>query len=285
MPQLTYTADHCTSKDGTRIGYRKLGTGPALILVHGGLMSSYSFTALASHLADSFTVYVPDRRGRGMSFTDAVPGLSYECEDIQAVIRKARAQYIFGLSSGAIIALQAALTEPQIRKIALFEPPLPVDGANPLKWAHKYEKAMASNNLGKAMAHIIKGTADGVSLLKLPGFILGPLLNAAIKADAQKKTAEGKNEAHLGQLIKAMRYDVQVVRDGNHLLEQAKNLKAETLLIGGEKSQQFLKTALDALNTALPHASRTELAGVGHVAADNNGKPELVANELKSFFL
>jgi pimeloyl-ACP methyl ester carboxylesterase len=59
-----YTKGSVTSKDGTVIGYRQLGSGPGLILVHGGMAASQHFMKLASSLADVFTVYIPDRRGR-----------------------------------------------------------------------------------------------------------------------------------------------------------------------------------------------------------------------------
>jgi hypothetical protein len=45
-----------------------------------------------------------------------------------------------------------------------------------------------------------------------------------------------------------------------------------------------LKRTLDALENVLPHEKRVEFQGVGHVAADNGGRPELVAEELRSFF-
>ncbi|MEU1641010.1 alpha/beta hydrolase, partial [Nonomuraea sp. NPDC005701] len=55
------------SADGTTIGYRRSGRGPGLILVHGGMQASQHFTKLAAALSTEFTVYVPDRRGRGLS--------------------------------------------------------------------------------------------------------------------------------------------------------------------------------------------------------------------------
>ena len=55
------------SADGTLIGYRQLGQGPGLVLVHGAMESAQSHMQLAEALADTFTVYLPDRRGRGMS--------------------------------------------------------------------------------------------------------------------------------------------------------------------------------------------------------------------------
>jgi pimeloyl-ACP methyl ester carboxylesterase len=63
-----------------------------------------------------------------------------------------------------------------------------------------------------------------------------------------------------------------------------KALKADVLLLGGTKSQAFLKAAMDALASRLPQAKRVQLAGVGHMAADDTGKPERVAVELRKFF-
>ena len=55
------------SRDGTTIGYRRLGMGPGLILLHGSMSSGGHHVELARLLADTFTVFVPDRRGRGLS--------------------------------------------------------------------------------------------------------------------------------------------------------------------------------------------------------------------------
>jgi len=61
-----YRTDSVTS-DGTTIGYRQIGSGPGLILLHGGMQASQHYMRLATALSDAFTVYVPDRRGRGLS--------------------------------------------------------------------------------------------------------------------------------------------------------------------------------------------------------------------------
>jgi pimeloyl-ACP methyl ester carboxylesterase len=65
--QKKYTTDFVTSKDRTKIGHRQLRKGAGLILVHGGVMASQNFMSLAELLANEFTVYIPDRRGRGLS--------------------------------------------------------------------------------------------------------------------------------------------------------------------------------------------------------------------------
>jgi pimeloyl-ACP methyl ester carboxylesterase len=69
-----YTVDSVTSRDGTTISYRRLGHGPGIVAVHGGAQAAQNLMDLATALAESFSVYVPDRRGRGLS---GPPGDSY----------------------------------------------------------------------------------------------------------------------------------------------------------------------------------------------------------------
>src|ERR1700678_3132907 len=94
----SYTKGSVNSADGTMIGYRQIGRGPAVILVHGGMQGSQDFMKLATELSGQFTAYVPDRRGRGMS---GPFGSDYsvikECEDVAALVEKTGAENIFGL--------------------------------------------------------------------------------------------------------------------------------------------------------------------------------------------
>jgi pimeloyl-ACP methyl ester carboxylesterase len=77
-----------TSKDGSRIAYDRLGSGPVVILV-GGALGHRKFKKmeeLARLLAESCTVINPDRRGRGDS-TEVKPfAPEREIEDIAALI-------------------------------------------------------------------------------------------------------------------------------------------------------------------------------------------------------
>ena len=87
----TYSTSFVTSKDGTTIGYRQMGAGPGIILLHGGASASQSYMRLGTALSDVFTVYIPDRRGRGLSgpFGDSY-GIQKEVEDVDAIIKKNR---------------------------------------------------------------------------------------------------------------------------------------------------------------------------------------------------
>jgi pimeloyl-ACP methyl ester carboxylesterase len=282
-PPRPYTTGSVTSRDGTKIGYRQLGHGPGLVLVHGGMMASQNFMKLAAALSDTFTVYVPDRRGRGLSGSHGDRyGIDKEVEDLDALVTKSGAHDLFGLSSGALIALQAALTLPAIRRVALYEPPLPIDGrASPTAWVPRFERDLARGDLAAAMVSIMKGTGDSLPLFSIPRFLLVPLMRLAIRASA--KEAKG-DDVPLDVLIPTMHYDPQLVKAMEGTLENFSMMRADVLLLGGSKSKSYLKVALDALGEVLPRATRVEFAGLGHLAADNDGKPERVAQELRRFF-
>jgi pimeloyl-ACP methyl ester carboxylesterase len=124
----TETSTIVTSKDGTRIAYEKQGEGPAVILITGALGVRMS-PDLAERLAEHFTVYNFDRRGRGNS-SDTLPyAVEREIEDIEALIDESGKQggtgsaYLFGISSGAALALEAAnkLGVGKVTKQALYE--------------------------------------------------------------------------------------------------------------------------------------------------------------------
>ena len=269
------------SRDGTTIGYRQLGTGPGLILVHGSGQSSQNFMKLTGALSDAFTVVVPDRRGRGLTgpFGEAY-GLQTECDDLRAIMAQTGAGFIFGLSSGAVICLRAALTVPEVVKAALYEPPLPVGGWSPAFWVDRYDDEVAKGDLASAFVTAMKGTQSVPRFV--PRFALVPLMRLALsRADLSKV---GTGDVHPLTLVTTLHYDAQLVREMESGLEEYRRVSLPVLLLGGSRSPAYLRRSLDALAGLLPRCTRVELRGVGHTAADNSGKPELVARELRAFF-
>src|ERR1700722_13703667 len=128
----TFTTGSAQSADGTTIGFRRAGSGRPLVLVPGGMLASQHFVALAGELAADFEVVVPDRRGRGMSGPYGEAGtriVDSEAADIRAVIAEVGAHDLFGLSSGALVSLDAVLGATSVTRLALYEPPLSVDGS------------------------------------------------------------------------------------------------------------------------------------------------------------
>ena len=133
MDKVEVTERHVVSHDGTRIGYLQRGSGPGVVLIQGAMGTAYNYDDLANSLASgtpSFTVYTPDRRGRGMSPKEYSPDhtITRDVEDIDTILAETGANRVFGLSSGAVITLEAARTLPRITHAAVYEPPFYRDG-------------------------------------------------------------------------------------------------------------------------------------------------------------
>src|SRR5947209_16423347 len=113
------------SKDGTPIAFDQTGQGPALIMVTGAMTRRTDWSSLAAHLAPYFSVFTYDRRGRGESGDTHPYAVEREIEDIDAIITEADGSaFIFGHSSGAILALDATLQlGEKIKKLAMYEAP------------------------------------------------------------------------------------------------------------------------------------------------------------------
>lgn len=256
-----------------RIQWRTFGGGaPKVVLLHGGMQTSRSFTRLAQALATTFTVYVPDRRGReGSAPAGTGHGLRDEIDDLAALLGETGARNVFGLSSGAVIALRAAMELP-IERLALYEPPLKYGDHDPVAWLPRFEKELSRGRRAAAFVTVAKGTGD---LRYVPRAALIPLLGLAFRA------GEGRR---IGELVPTMRLDAAVVEDAAGPFGVYRSVTAETLLLGGERSPAYLTGVLNGLEPVLPRVRRVTLSGVGHLAADNSGKPGMVAAELRKFF-
>src|SRR5262245_9040330 len=95
--RITPAVDFVVSADGTGIGFERLGAGPVLVLVQGSMGTAYTFRELAEALADSFTVVVPDRRGRGLSPRPFDPSytIADDVQDLDAVLRATGGRFAF----------------------------------------------------------------------------------------------------------------------------------------------------------------------------------------------
>lgn len=282
-----YTTDWAVSRDGTRIGYRQLGRGPGVVLLHGAASSAHNHMQLAEALADAFTVYVPDRRGRGLSGPYSTDySIRQDVEDMDALLTKTSAHNVFGVSSGGIIWLEAALTLPAIDRAAIYEPPFFInDSATPPAVLTRFDREMAQGKIAAALITGMKGAQMGPPIFKMmPRWLLERLVGLAMKSE-HKKGAGGY--VPMRELAPTLHYDFHLVVEMSGKLERFRAIRAEVLLLGGSRSPAFLKSALDALDEVLPHAKRVELPGLNHAASWNKergGKPEPLAQELRRFF-
>lgn len=140
------------SADGTSIAYTRRGTGPAVILIDGALCHrgmGPNF-ALGGLLAErGFTTYAYDRRGRGESGNTKPYGVEREVEDVAALVEAAGGSAVlFGISSGAALALETAAVCGGITHVVGFEPPFIVDGSKP---------PLGADYIGRLDAHVAAG--------------------------------------------------------------------------------------------------------------------------------
>jgi pimeloyl-ACP methyl ester carboxylesterase len=280
---IPHTTGAVTSADGTTIGFHQYGHGRGVVLLSGGYLAAQHYTELAEALADTFTVYVPDRRGRGLS---GPPGETYcmarECEDVHALLTGTGAHAVWGHSSGGLIALQAALTLPAIQKVAVFEPAVSMYGTFDLSWIPRFEREMDLGRLSAALTTFTKGVRASRGTDVMPRWLLVPMLGAYLRMERRRARPAG--EATVESLVPLQRLDVRLFREMASS-EGFAGLLADVSLMDGEKTPPPVRRALDALRRTLPDARRVTLRGVGHEAPLNRrGAPERVAAELRVFF-
>jgi pimeloyl-ACP methyl ester carboxylesterase len=242
-----------TSKDGTTIAYDRSGTGPAVILVCGGSVDHTSNAPLAALLAEHFTVFNYHRRGRGASGDTAPYAVAREVEDIDAVITAAGGSArLFGTSSGAGLALEAAARGLAITKLALWEPPYILDptGRPPADQVERYHAFIAADRRGDAVEYF---------MAKVVG------LPAEFVAFARSQPWWPAQEA----LAHTLAYDATIMGDYSLPVKRAASIKAPTLVIAGSASFPFMRETAQALTNALPNGRTRILEGQEHnVAAD-----------------
>jgi pimeloyl-ACP methyl ester carboxylesterase len=255
-----------TSMDGTIIAYDKAGNGPALILVLGALNSRKSGTKLAKLLAARFTVITYDRRGRGNSTDTAPYSPQCEVEDISALIDGVgETIYLYGHSSGAALALEAAMKLPKkIGKLAIYEVPYTID-KDARKAVNEYYKALkmllADGSKDDAVALFVQSV--GVSDKQIQAMMRMPMWKGLVK------------------LAPTLVYDSEVLGVG-HTLPAARlsQITIPTLVMHGGAGAQMMRDAARAVSEAIPLAQLRTLAKQTHGVS-----PIVLAPVLEEFFL
>ncbi len=256
------------SKDGTAIAFVRSGKGSPIILVGGALADRSADAPLAALLAQHFTVFNYDRRGRGESGDTAPYAVEREVEDLEALIIEAGGSaFVVGGSSGAVLALEAARKLP-ITKLALYEPPFIVDDSRPPLPADYVAQLIELISSGR------RGDAVEFFMTKAVG------VPAEFVAQMQNAPMWPALEAAAHTLV----YDGTIMGDtmsGSPLpVKQWASVTVPTLVMDGGASPAWARNAVQALADALPDAQRRTLEGQTHIVA-----PEALAPVLEEFFM
>jgi pimeloyl-ACP methyl ester carboxylesterase len=283
------TTGSVVSKDGTRIGYLRVGQGPAMVLLHGSNESARSHTRLALDLADAFTVYLPDRRGRGLSGPHRPNhGIRTEVEDLQAVISESGAQRVFGVSVSGLIGLEAARTQPAIRKIVAYEPALLMNTTRYTSWVSRFDREMAQGKVAAALITSMYGLDLAPPAFKLMGRRLAEgLTNKAMNSEDRNAAPDAVT---MRKLAPTLRYEGLLLAETAGTIGAFAEVSAEVLLLGGDmKRPAFIKPAFDALSRTLPHNRQVRFPGLDHGGSadvgptNRHGNPDIVAPAIRSF--
>jgi pimeloyl-ACP methyl ester carboxylesterase len=244
------------SKDGSIIAYDRLGEGPPIVLIVGALCSRSlgPGVKLAPLLAQRFTVYAYDRRGRGDSTENGPYTVQREIEDLQALIQEAGGSvFAFGHSSGAVLALEAAAHGLPIRKLALYEAPLIVDASRPATtgdW-EQIDAFVAQGRHPEALKVFLKSVG-------LPAFAIALMSWLPVW---RKLMAVAHTLPHDGAIVRAL-------QSGQPLRAQAwASVTAPALALVGGKSPAWMHSAHRALAGALSNAQSQTLEGQTHDVA------------------
>jgi pimeloyl-ACP methyl ester carboxylesterase len=256
--------DKVTSKDGTTITFDRLGTGPAVILVCGGSVDRMSNAGLAELLAKQFTVFNYDRRGRNASGDTPPYAVEREIEDVDAVTGAAGGSaYLYGASSGAALALEAARQLPtRITKLALWEPPYIPDGfpRPPADTAQIFSDLVA------------QGKRDDAA-----EFFMAKVVGLPPEFVAQARTSPFW-PSQLA-LAHTLAYDATIMGDYTLPVEHVEEVKIPTLVLDGGASFPFMHVTAQALVEHLPNPQHRTLEGQRHDAS-----AEALASALIEFF-
>lgn len=162
---------HVVSEDGTRIGFRKLGVGPSMVMIHGSLADGDEYLPLASALSKDFTVWVADSRGRGLTGDfPADYGRQTIAEDHQALVKEAGGNVVlFGHSFGATSVLLSAATMQGLAGVIAYEPPLPLNGMLTQEieiYQASVEAGDVDGAVSYAFTNIVGGTAEDLEFVR-----------------------------------------------------------------------------------------------------------------------
>ena len=253
------------SADGTKIGYVRRGSGPGLVIAHGSLQRSDHWIPVIEHLADHFTCFAHDRRGRGRSGDAEDYDLDTEVADIAAMMEVAGPDaHLLGHSYGALCALAYAERRGHDGYIIAFEPPLAVDGPIAGDRLPRYRELISAGDrdaaVEHALIHFVRVPPEAIPMLRQT-----PLWDVCVElAPTWVRELE------------------QIDALGDDLTHYA-SIKSPMRLIAGGATTPFLLQSARTLADVVPQASLIELDGRDHFAnmSDPAGLATAIADSLR----
>jgi len=246
------TMETVTSADGTPIAYERSGSGPPLVLVHGGACDHqfWDLSNIRSTFAERYTVYAMDCRGVGESGDAAEYELEREFEDVAAVVDAIDEPVtLLGHSSGALLSLEAALRTDNLHKLILYEPPIPVG-----------DHELYSEEVLDEMKRLLDAGENEQVLIV---FLQEIAQSTPEEIDAQRSAPDWQD---LVDAAHVWPRSVEAVGEYEFKAARFANVTTPMLLLSGSESPPFLRDATEVVNDALPNSQRVTFDGHAHEA-------------------
>jgi pimeloyl-ACP methyl ester carboxylesterase len=245
------------SRDGTKIAFDRIGQGPALIVIGGLFCDRKKMQPLAEAFSRRFGVINYDRRGRGESLDSDIYAVQREIEDIEALIEEdGGTALIYGHSSGAGLALEAAASGLPVDGLILHEPPYGGDDIESQDSARQLAEQIR--------AAVERGDHEGA---------ISTFFEAMGLPDEMVQEFAG--DPDMKAIAHTMPYDFEVMGEfsgGGIPAARAKSISCPTLVLAGGASPQFFQETAERLGSLIPGAQLETIEGQDHEAP-----PEAVA--------
>lgn len=252
------------SKDGTRIGFSRFGEGPPVVFVHGSLSKGTDWLGVATCLSSQFTCFMMDRRGHGRSESGTSSySIGREYDDVLAVLSAAgRDASLVGHSFGAICALGAAMRA-SVRRLVLYEPPLPIGGLIAGENLAPYCRAVADGRLDDALEIGLK------MFVRLPGAHVHAMRSSS-------------GWSRLASLVPTWPRELRAMDGLAGDVDAYVAITCPTLLLLGTESPEHpFRHAISALSQTLPNVRTASLMGQSHMAM--RSAQNLLAQQISGF--
>lgn len=251
------------SQDGTTLAYDVVGSGPPLLYITGAscFRAFRPIVEDATSFAQEFTVYTYDRRGRGDSTDTAPYAIEREVEDIAAMIKAAGGRAsLYGHSSGAVLALEAALRlgPSMVERVVMYDAPYVSDAAEREEYSdlsRRIHELLRAGKNGSAMRTFLREIGMPTPFVYLLRFMPG------------WKTMEA--------LAPTLAYDIALTRDLPPL-DRAAQATVPIQVVVGQKSPLRLQEVARQLASAIPNAAFLQLEGQDHMVSAKAILPVLV---------
>jgi pimeloyl-ACP methyl ester carboxylesterase len=250
MPETT------TSRDGTTIAFDRTGDGPSVLLIGGALSDRTAVRELVEQLAPKMSAIAYDRRGRGESGDTPPYAVEREVEDAGSLIDAVGgSSFVFGHSSGAVLALELARSRPgAVTKLAVYEPPFIVDDSRPPlpdDYVEHLEELVGAGRRGDAVAYFLRN-GSGVPEEQVEGMRDQPFWE------------------HMGSVAHTIAYDGRIMGDtmsgSPGPLQRWASVTTPTLVMDGGASPPWQRHGVLALAEVLPNVEHRTLEGQTHGA-------------------